>query len=146
MNIKQVDPVQILLIEDNLGDVELIKVAFKEAKIPNQINVARDGEEAINYLFRKGPYKTALKPDLILLDLNLPKKDGRELLDTIKRDPVLKVIPIIIITSSEEERDVSMSYLLHANSYIVKPVDVEKFIELVKAIEGYWLQIVKLPH
>jgi two-component system, chemotaxis family, response regulator Rcp1 len=139
------NPIEILLIEDNLGDIELTKEAFKEGKLVNNLHVARDGEEALQYLYKKGPFANAARPDLILLDLNLPKKDGRELLDTIKQDPILRIIPVVILTSSEEDRDVIMSYILHVNCYIVKPVDFDKFTEVVRTIETFWLQIVRLP-
>jgi two-component system, chemotaxis family, response regulator Rcp1 len=138
-------PIEILLIEDNLGDIELTREAFKSGQLVNNLHVSRDGEEALQFLFKKGPYINAARPDLILLDLNLPKKDGRELLDTIKQDPILRIIPVVILTSSEEDRDVIMSYILHVNCYIVKPVDFNKFIEVVRTIENFWLQIVRLP-
>ena len=138
-------PVKILLVEDNPGDVRLTEEAFKENKVCNRLNVARDGLEAIAFLRRAGEHADAPRPDLILLDLNLPKKDGREVLAEIKQDPSLKSIPVVILTTSKAEEDIIKSYHLHANCYITKPVDLEQFITVVKSIQDFWLTIVKLP-
>lgn len=136
---------EILLIEDNLGDIRLIKEAFKEEKIINRVSVVEDGEAAMAFLRREGPYAGAVRPDLILLDLNLPKKDGREVLAEIKADEDLKRIPVVILTTSRAEEDILRTYNLHANCYVTKPVDVEQFLTVVRSIEDYWLAIVKLP-
>jgi len=136
---------EILLIEDNLGDIRLIKEAFKEGKIVNRISVVEDGEAAMAFLRREGPYAGAARPDLILLDLNLPKKDGREVLAEIKADEDLKRIPVVILTTSQAEEDILRTYDLHANCYVTKPVDLEQFLTVVRSIEDYWLAIVKLP-
>jgi len=136
---------EILLIEDNLGDIRLIKEAFKEGKIINRVSVVEDGEAAMEFLCREGPYADAVRPDLILLDLNLPKKDGREVLAEIKADEDLKRIPVVILTTSRAEEDILRTYNLHANCYVTKPVDLEQFLTVVRSIEDYWLAIVKLP-
>jgi len=136
---------EILLIEDNLGDIRLIKEAFKEGKIINRVSVVEDGEAAMAFLRREGPYAGAVRPDLILLDLNLPKKDGREVLAEIKTDEDLKRIPVVILTTSRAEEDILRTYNLHANCYVTKPVDLEQFLAVVRSIEDYWLAIVKLP-
>jgi CheY-like chemotaxis protein len=136
---------KILLVEDNPGDVRLTMEALKEGKILNEISVAEDGVEAIAYLRRVGKYVEAPRPDLILLDLNLPKKDGREVLEEIKGDTDLKKIPVVVLTTSAAERDILRAYDLHANCYITKPVDLEQFIRVVQSIEDFWLTIVKLP-
>jgi len=140
-----VKPIEILLIEDNLGDVRLVEETFKEYKVKNKLHIAYDGIEAINFLKKKGDYASMPRPDLILLDLNLPKKDGREVLDDIKKDDNLKSIPIVILTTSREEEDILRSYNLHANCYITKPVDLDQFIKIVKSVEDFWLSIVELP-
>ncbi len=137
--------VEILLVEDNPGDVRLTQEAFKENKLRNSLNVVEDGLEAMLFLRRVGKYADASRPDLILLDLNLPKKDGREVLAEIKEDPDLKSIPVVVLTTSKAEEDVIKSYNLHANCYVTKPVDLEQFIAVVKSIEDFWLTIVKLP-
>ena len=137
--------VEILLVEDNPGDVRLTLEALKENKILNQFHVAADGAEAMAFLHRRGAHEDAPRPDLILLDLNLPKKDGREVLAEIKADPKLKRIPVVVLTTSKAEEDIARTYDLHANCYITKPVDLEQFIKVVKAIENFWLEIVKLP-
>ncbi len=142
---KSVRPVQILLVEDNLGDVRLTIEALKEAKVLNKLTVVKDGIEALSLLRRQRPYARATRPDLILLDLNLPRKDGREVLSEIKDDDELKQIPVVILTTSQDEQDVLKSYNLHANCYITKPVDLEQFITVVKSIEDFWLGIVVLP-
>jgi CheY-like chemotaxis protein len=137
--------VEILLVEDNPGDVRLTQEVFKEGRVRNNLSVAWNGEEALAFLRREGRFANAPRPDIILLDLNLPRKDGREVLAEIKVDPELKCIPVVILTTSQAESDLIESYNLHANCYIVKPVDLPHFIEVVKRIEGFWLQIVKLP-
>lgn len=142
---KNVRPAQILLVEDNPGDVGLTIEALKEAKVLNKLTVVKDGMEALSLLRRQGPYARAARPDLILLDLNLPKKDGREVLAEIKADDNLKRIPVVILTTSEDEQDVLKSYNFHANCYIVKPLDLDRFITVVKTIEDFWLRTVVLP-
>ena len=142
---KNVRPVQILLVEDNPGDVRLTIEALKEAKVINKLTVVKDGMEALSLLRRQGQHAHAARPDLILLDLNLPKKDGREVLAEIKADDNLKRIPVVILTTSQDEQDVLKSYNLYANCYITKPVDLEQFITVVKSIEDFWLGIVVLP-
>ncbi|MGD9647428.1 MAG: response regulator [Pirellulales bacterium] len=138
--------VEILLVEDNPGDVRLTLEALHEGKVKNNLVVARDGEEALAVLRRQGPHAGAPRPDLILLDLNLPKKDGREVLAEIKADDDLKCIPVVVLTTSKSEEDVLRSYQLNANCYITKPVDLEQFIRVVRAIEDFWLTLVVLPH
>lgn len=138
-------PINILLIEDNPGDVRLTKEALQEAKVLNNLTNVSDGVEALNYLRRTGKYASATKPDLILLDLNLPKMDGREVLGEVKKDPKLKRIPVVILTSSKAEEDILRSYDLHANSYVTKPVSLDQFLQVVESIEGFWLTVVKLP-
>lgn len=138
-------PIQILLVEDNPGDVRLTKEALKESKVLNRLHVVEDGVEAMAFLRRQGKYVNAVHPDLILLDLNLPKKDGKEVLAEIKDDPDLKRIPVVILTVSKAEEDIIKTYNLHANCYITKPVDFDRFTEVVKAIEDFWFTIVKLP-
>lgn len=140
-----VKAIEILLVEDNAGDVRLTKEALKESKIINNLSVVKDGEEALAFLRRQGRYAQAHRPALILLDLNLPKKNGREVLAEIKADENLKRIPVVILTTSQDEQDVFQSYNLHANCYITKPVDLEQFINVVKSIEDFWLGIVVLP-
>ena len=142
---KNVRPVQILLVEDNPGDVGLTLEALKEATVLNKLTVVKDGIEALSLLRRQGQHAHAARPDLILLDLNLPKKDGREVLAEIKADDNLKRIPVIILTTSQNEQDVVKSYNLHANCYITKPLDLDQFIKVVKSIEDFWLGIVVLP-
>ncbi len=136
---------EFLLVEDNPGDVRLTKEALTESKVKNNLNVVGDGEEAMAFLRRQGKYAEAPRPDVILLDLNLPKKNGREVLEEIKADPSLKRIPVVIITSSEAEQDVLRTYDLHVNCYVNKPVDLEQFVKVVQSIETFWLTIVKLP-
>lgn|SRR5574340_280111 len=140
-----VKPIEILLVEDNPGDVRLTREALKEAKVINNLNVIKDGMEALAYLRKEGPYAAAPRPHLILLDLNLPKRDGREVLATIKADEALKRIPVVVLTTSQDEQDVLKSYNLHANCYITKPVDLDQFIRVVRSIEDFWLGIVVLP-
>jgi two-component system, chemotaxis family, response regulator Rcp1 len=139
-------PIEILLVEDNPGDVRLTIEGLKESKVRNILHVARDGVEAMEFLRRDGQHAGAPRPDLILLDLNLPRMDGREVLSAIKSDPELKTIPVVVLTTSRAEQDVLRSYELQANCYITKPVDLEQFITVVKSIEDFWLTIVTLPH
>jgi CheY-like chemotaxis protein len=140
-----VKPVEILLVEDNPGDVRLTREALKEAKMINHLTVLKDGVEALAFLRREGQYAKAARPHLILLDLNLPKKDGREVLAEIKADDQLKRIPVVILTTSQDQQDVLKTYDLHANCYVIKPVDLEQFMTVVKSIEDFWLGIVVLP-
>jgi CheY-like chemotaxis protein len=139
------EPVDILLVEDNPGDTRLMKEALAEAKIRNRLHLVADGVEALAYLRRRDPFAGAVRPDLILLDLNLPGKDGREVLAEVKGDEDLRRIPVVILTSSQAEADIARAYDLHANAYVTKPLDVEQFITVVKSIEDFWLTIVKLP-
>ena len=138
-------PIEILLVEDNPGDTRLTQEVLRETTVRNHLKVVRDGVEAMAFLRRTGIYVREKRPDLILLDLNLPKKDGREVLAEIKEDPELRRIPVVILTTSKAEEDVVKSYDLHANCYITKPVDLLQFMAVVKAIEGFWLTIVVLP-
>jgi CheY-like chemotaxis protein len=138
-------PIEILLVEDNPGDVRLTIEALRESKVRNHLSVARDGVEALAFVRREGAHAQAVRPDLILLDLNLPRKDGREVLAELKADPDLKTIPVVILTTSRAEQDVLRSYELQANCYISKPVDLDQFITVVKSIEDFWLTIVTLP-
>ena len=137
--------INILLIEDNPGDVELIREALGEGKVRNDLHVASDGVQAMEFLRGEGKYADAPCPDLILLDLNLPRKSGREVLEEVKADPKLSKIPVVILTSSKEEEDICRSYRLHANCYVTKPVDFEQFMKVVRSIEDFWLTVVKLP-
>ena len=139
------EPVEILLAEDNPGDARLATEALKESKVRNNIHHVLDGVEAMRFLRRQEEYAGVPTPDLILLDLNMPRKDGREVLAEIKEDARLRVIPVVILTTSEAERDLVRSYDLHANAYVVKPIDLNRFIEIVQAIEDFWFSIVKLP-
>ena len=139
-------PVDILLVEDNLGDVRLTQEALKDAKVLNNLWVVSDGVEAMAFLNREAEYVAAPRPDVILLDLNLPKKDGREVLAEIKRDTSLRRIPVVILTTSSADQDILKAYDLHANCYITKPVDLEQFIKVVRSIEDFWLTIVTFPH
>lgn len=136
---------EILLVEDNEGDIELTKEAFEDAKFRNNLHVAVDGDEALDYLFKRNGYEDAIVPDIILLDLNLPGTDGNEVLQTIKADAKLKRIPVIVLTSSKADTDILGSYDLHANCYIVKPVNAIKFMEVVQHVENFWIDIVYLP-
>jgi chemotaxis family two-component system response regulator Rcp1 len=138
-------PIEILLVEDNPGDVRLTIEALRDSKVSNHLHVARDGVEALAFL-REGEGAGQARPDLILLDLNLPRKDGREVLEEIKLDPALRTIPVVVLTTSRAEQDVLRSYELQANCYITKPVDLDQFITVVKSIEDFWLTIVTLPH
>src|ERR1700726_1220277 len=143
--IEDAQPVEILLVEDSPGDVRLTREAFKDAKVHIKLHVASDGAEAMAFLRREGRHADVPRPDLILLDLNLPKKDGREVLEEIKESPTLKSIPVVILTTSASEADILRSYLLHANCYITKPVDLNGFLNVVKSIDNFWLSVVKLP-
>jgi len=138
-------PIDILLVEDNPGDVRLTQEALKDGKLNNNLFVVMDGEEAMAFLERKGKYHDAVRPGLILLDLNLPKMNGREVLEAIKANPELKTIPVVVLTTSEDETDIIESYRNYASSYIVKPVNLEKFIKVVASFKQYWLSVVKLP-
>jgi two-component system, chemotaxis family, response regulator Rcp1 len=142
---KAAPPVEILLVEDNPGDVRLTKEALKEGKVYNNLHWAKDGVEALELLRQQGKHAGAPRPDIILLDLNLPKKDGREVLAVIKTDSELKHIPVVVLTTSKAEEDVLKSYALHANCYVTKPVDLEKFIQVVQSIDRFWLTVVTLP-
>lgn len=137
--------VRILLVEDNEGDIVLTLEALKAAKIRNKIDVVRDGEQALDFLKKQGNYKEATTPDIIFLDINLPKIDGTEILSSIKSDDTLRVIPVIMLTTSDAERDIMKSYHNHANCYITKPVDIDKFMEVIQTIKSFWINIVKLP-
>ncbi len=138
-------PAEILVIEDNPGDVELIREAFHSGKVLNNLNLAMDGEQAAAFLKREGGYESAPRPDLILLDLNLPRKDGFEVLADIRSDPGLSRIPVIILTSSQAERDIAKSYDLRANCFISKPVDVDEFLTVIRSLGEFWLSVVRLP-
>jgi two-component system, chemotaxis family, response regulator Rcp1 len=138
-------PVEILLVEDNPGDERLTREALKEGKVYSNLHWVKDGVEAIQFLRRQGKYAAVPRPDIILLDLNLPKKDGREVLQDIKNDGDLKRIPVVVLTTSKAEEDVLRTYDLHANCYVTKPVDLEKFIVVVKSIDAFWLTVVTLP-
>ena len=137
--------IEILLVEDNPGDVRLTVEAFKEARVLNNLSVVSDGVEALAFLRRQGPYNAVRRPDIIFLDLNLPRKDGREVLAEIKQDESLRRIPVVILTTSQAEQDVLRSYDLHANCYITKPLDLDQFMDVIHTVEGFWLTIVKLP-
>jgi len=138
-------PIEVLLVEDNPADVRLTQEAFKEGRVTNHLNVVHDGVEAMEFLRRHGPYEGSPRPDLILLDLNLPKKSGREVLEEIKADPVLRRIPVMILSTSRADQDLQKAYNLHANCYITKPVDLDQFLNVVRSIEHFWFNIVTLP-
>ena len=138
-------PIEILMVEDNPGDVELAREALAAASVRKNLTVAEDGERGLSLLRREGCYRHAQRPDLILLDLNLPTINGREVLAEIKSDPELRRIPVVILTSSEDDNDVIETYNLHANAYVVKPVDLDKYMQVIQAVEGFWLGFVKLP-
>ncbi|MCE7947877.1 MAG: response regulator [Chloroflexi bacterium CFX4] len=138
-------PIQILLVEDNPGDIRLTQEALRDSKVHIYLSVVQDGVEAMAFLRRAGKYTTAPRPDIILLDLNLPRKDGRAVLQEIKADEDLRRIPVVILTTSDDEHDILRSYNLHANCYITKPLDLNQFAAIVKTIENFWFQIVKLP-
>ncbi|CAM3670116.1 response regulator [Smaragdicoccus niigatensis] len=138
-------PIDILLVEDDAGDELITREAFADNKIKNTLHVARDGEEGLDFLFRRGQFADAPRPDLVLLDLNLPKYDGRELLERIKSNPELCDIPVVILTTSSAEEDIVRSYKLHANAYVTKPVDLDQFINAVRQIDEFFVQVVRLP-
>jgi two-component system, chemotaxis family, response regulator Rcp1 len=142
---RNVETIDILLVEDNPGDVRLTKEALKDAKVLNDVHVVQDGVEAMDFLHRTGKFAKVPTPDMILLDLNLPRKDGREVLAEIKEDPKLKHIPVVILTTSKADEDIIRTYNLHANAYITKPVDLNRFIEIIHTLEEFWFSIVKLP-
>lgn len=139
------NPIDILLVEDNPGDVRLTQEAFKAGKIRNNLYVVRDGIEALDFLYRRKPYEEVPVPDLILLDLNLPKRDGREILEEIKSTDPLRRIPVVVLTTSKADEDVLRSYNLHANCFITKPIDLDEFFKVIRVIENFWLTVVKLP-
>jgi two-component system, chemotaxis family, response regulator Rcp1 len=138
-------PVDILLVEDNPGDVRLTQEAFRDSRLPVKLSVVMDGEDALNYLFKRGHYANVTKPDIILLDLNIPKKDGKEVLCEIKNDDVLKYVPVVVLTTSNAEQDIVKTYNLNVNAYINKPVDFDKFFDIVQKIEAFWLMTATLP-
>ena len=138
-------PIEVLLVEDDPGDVLMTQEAFEEHKVRNKLNVVRDGEEALSYLRREGDFADAPRPDLILLDLNLPRVDGREVLQVIKNDEDLRRIPVVVLTTSQADEDILRSYSLHANAYVTKPVDFERFIAVVRQIDEFFVSVVKLP-
>jgi CheY-like chemotaxis protein len=140
-----VRPIEVLLVEDDAGDVLMTREALEEGKVLNRLNVVGDGVEALDYLRGKKPYTDATRPDLILLDLNLPKRDGRAVLEEVKSDPDLRRIPIVVLTTSEAEEDVLRSYDLHANAYVTKPVDFERFVEVIRQIDEFFISVVRLP-
>lgn len=142
---KRTTPIEVLLVEDNPADVRLMKEAFKETMTKNNLSVVYDGMAAMDFLRHSGTYAKAPVPDMVLLDLNLPKKDGREVLKDIKQDPALKMIPVVVLTTSRDEDDIQKTYANHANCYITKPIDLDMFGQVVKLIEEFWFNIVKLP-
>lgn len=139
------EPVEILLVEDNPGDVRLTTEALREAKVRNNLSHAKDGVEALRFLRREPPFEDAPRPDIILLDLNMPRMDGREVLEEIKKDPSLALIPVVVLTTSQSEEDILRSYQLQASCYIAKPVDLEQFLRVVRSVEDFWLTVVRLP-
>jgi CheY-like chemotaxis protein len=139
------EPIEVLLVEDDAGDELMTREAFAEHKISNRLHVVRDGQQALDFLFRTGPYTGAPRVDLILLDLNLPKYDGRQVLERIRSDPDLTHVPVVILTTSASEEDILRSYKLHANAYVTKPVDVNEFIAAVRQIDEFFLSVVRLP-
>lgn len=144
-HVNSASPVEVLLVEDSPGDIRLTQEALRAAKVRNNLHVVMDGIEATSFLRREGKHGNAPRPDLILLDLNLPKKNGQEVLADIKLDPRLRTIPVVILTTSADEEDVLKSYQLHANCYVTKPVDLDQFLRVIRAIDNFWLTIVKLP-
>jgi CheY-like chemotaxis protein len=138
-------PIEVLLVEDDPGDILLIREAFEFNKVHNNLNVVSDGEQALDYLRGVGDYRDATRPDLVLLDLNLPRKDGREVLAEVKSDEALRTIPIVVLTTSEAEEDVLKSYQLHANAYVTKPVDFQRFVSIVRQIDDFFVSVVRLP-
>lgn len=140
-----VQPIEVLLVEDDPGDELMTREAFEDNKIRNTLHVVRDGQEALDFLYRRGVYGDAPRPDLILLDLNLPKYDGRQVLEQIKQDPELSLIPVVVLTTSSAEEDILRSYKLHANAYVTKPVDLDQFIAAVRQIDEFFVTVVRLP-
>ncbi|MFB4419933.1 response regulator [Streptomyces sp. QL37] len=140
-----VKPIEVLLVEDDPGDELMTREAFEDNKIRNTLHVVRDGQEALDFLYRQGEYADAPRPDLVLLDLNLPKYDGRQVLERIKTDPELALIPVVVLTTSSAEEDILRSYKLHANAYVTKPVDLEQFIGAVRQIDDFFVSVVRLP-
>jgi CheY-like chemotaxis protein len=140
-----VQPIEVLLVEDDAGDELMTREAFEDNKIRNSLHVVRDGEEALDFLYRRGDHPDAVRPDLVLLDLNLPKYDGRQVLEQIKSDPDLATIPVVILTTSSAEEDIVRSYKLHANAYVTKPVDLDQFIRAVRQIDDFFVSVVRLP-
>ena len=140
-----IDVIDVLLVEDDQGDVLMTREAFAHHKIRNELHVVTDGEQALQFLHRTGEYADAPRPGLILLDLNLPRRDGREVLAEIKADPSLRAIPVVVLTTSEAEEDILRSYSLHANAYVSKPVDFERFVEVIRRIDDFFVTVVKLP-
>ncbi len=145
METNAVRPIEILLVEDSPSDTELSIEALREAKVCNNLNTVENGVDALQFLRRQGPFAKAPRPDLIMLDLNLPRKDGREVLAEIKADPDLKTIPVVVLTTSRAEEDVLRAYQLNANCYITKPVDFQQFVKVVQHVENFWLEVVTLP-
>ncbi|MER3482720.1 MAG: hypothetical protein C4332_05785 [Meiothermus sp.] len=143
--IESTDIIEILLVEDNAGDVQLTREAFEEAKVRNRLHVVSDGVEALQFLRQEGAFAAQPRPDLVLLDLNLPRKSGLEVLTEIKQDPELRQIPVVVLTTSQAEADITQSYNRYANAYITKPVDLDKFLEVVRSLEHFWLAVVRLP-
>ena len=144
-NLSRPSPIEILLVEDNPGDARLAMEALKDTKLSNNLYIVEDGVEAMDFLFKKGKYSDVPRPDLILLDLNLPKKDGREVLAEVKGNPDICQIPVVILTTSKAQEDILKSYSLHANCFVSKPLGLDQFMDVVKSIEDFWLTIVKLP-
>jgi CheY-like chemotaxis protein len=140
------DPIEVLLVEDDPGDVLLIREAFEDNKVANRLHVVADGVEALEFMRQTGEHKEAPRPDLVLLDLNLPRKDGREVLAEVKNDDALRTIPVVVLTTSQAEEDVLRSYDLHANAYVTKPVDFDRFIGVVRQIDQFFVSVVKLPN
>jgi CheY-like chemotaxis protein len=140
-----VEPIEVLLVEDDPGDELMTREAFEDNKIGNTLHVVRDGEEALDFLYQRGAHTAAPRPDLILLDLNIPKYDGREVLQRIKSDPALSLIPVVVLTTSSAEEDILRSYKLHANAYVTKPVDLDQFIAAVRQIDEFFVSVVRLP-
>lgn len=136
---------EILLVEDNPGDVFLTQEAFREGHFEHRLSVAEDGEQAMHFLRREGSYRNAPRPDLILMDLNLPRKDGREVLAEVKNDPALRHIPVIVLTMSEADQDIARAYKLHANCYLTKPIQMDAFLKMIRSVEEFWLSVVRLP-
>ncbi len=144
-NSRAVQPIDILLVEDNPGDARLTQEVLKDSKVKNTLHIVTDGVEAMDFLYRRGSFQAAPRPDIILLDLNLPRMDGREVLHAIKDEESLRRIPIVVMTTSDDDHDILQAYDLYANCYITKPVDFQRFIEIVKTIENFWFSIVRLP-